>query len=144
MLAPPGTAPPLDAIPGLDDHREWLAFSRPVAGQAGCWESNFVVSGMHCAACSVTVEDAVRALAGVVTATVSYASGRASVRWLQGLTAPADLLRAVQQSGYQAVPANDTFLRETRLQQSRKALWRWLVAGFCVKWSNCCVGPPGF
>ena len=132
MLAPPSTAPPVDAIPVLDDHREWLAFSRPVAGQADCWESNFVISGMHCAACSVTVEDAVRALAGVVTATVSYASGRASVRWLQSLTAPTDLLRAVQLSGYEAVPANDTFLRETRLQQSRKALWRWLVAGFCM------------
>ena len=132
MLAPPSTALSVDAIPVVDDPHEWLAFSRAVAGQAGCWESNFVISGMHCAACSVTVEDAVRAQAGVVMASVSYASGRASVRWLQGLTVPSDLLSAVQRSGYQAMPANDAFLRETRLQQSRKALWRWLVAGFCM------------
>jgi P-type Cu2+ transporter len=40
----------------LDDPHEWSAFSRPMGQGTSVWESNIVVQGMHCAACSLNVE----------------------------------------------------------------------------------------
>jgi Cu2+-exporting ATPase len=34
--------------------------------------------------------------------------------------------------GYGALPAADSTLRQARMDETRKALWRWLVAGFCM------------
>jgi Cu2+-exporting ATPase len=41
-------------------------------------------------------------------------------------------MQAVADSGYRAVPANDVFASERRKVETRKALWRWLVAGLCM------------
>ena len=125
-------AAPSNPFMGLDDPGEWTGFGKPAADQAACWESNLVIQGMFCAACSITVEDALRKLPGVVSAEVSAGSHRARVVWSADRLRPSDLLRVVQQAGYSAVPANDVFVRERRLAQTRKALWRWLVAGFCM------------
>jgi Cu2+-exporting ATPase len=38
----------------------------------------------------------------------------------------------VRRAGYRALPANDAFASERRREATRKALWRWLVAGFCM------------
>ena len=45
----------------LDERDEWLEFSRPAGAQGGLWESSVVFEGMHCAACAVTIEQALRA-----------------------------------------------------------------------------------
>jgi len=70
-----------NALAVLDDPQEWSAFSRPCNDNSVLWESSVVIEGMHCAACSVTVEDALRSLPGVISARVSAASQRATVRW---------------------------------------------------------------
>ena len=49
----------------LDDPAEWGAFSRPSAHGPDCWESSVVIEGMHCAACSLTVEDAIGRVPGL-------------------------------------------------------------------------------
>ena len=116
----------------LDSQDEWSAFSRSVAGQAGVWESSVVIEGMHCAACSFAVEDALRATPGVLSAQVSAASRRAQVVWAEAKVAPSAWVTAVQAAGYNAVPANDTFATERRRLETRRALWRWLVAGLCM------------
>lgn len=121
-----------DILRLLDDPQEWAAFSRPVAEREGCWESHLVIEGMHCSACALTVEDALRTVPGVVSATVSAGSGRARLVWSAQQARPSVWMRAVQQSGYRAVPANDALAGERRRQQTRKALWRWLVAGLCM------------
>ena len=41
-------------------------------------------------------------------------------------------MHAIHQAGYRALPANDAFARERRQVESRKALWRMMVAGFCM------------
>ena len=76
----PGTAEP-GAWQVLDDPQEWGAFSRPHAGRAGCVESHLVVQGITCAACAVTIEDALRRMPGVLGAEVSAGSHRARVVW---------------------------------------------------------------
>ena len=116
----------------LDDPQEWSAFSRPSTSGPHCWESSVVIEGMHCAACSLTVEDALTRIPGVISAQVGAASHRAKVVWSDQHVLPSAWMQAVQGSGYRAVPANDAFASERRKQETRQALWRWLVAGLCM------------
>jgi len=116
----------------LDDEREWSAFSRPLAQQSGQWESNLLIEGMHCAACALTVEDALTRVAGVVSADVSAGSHRARVVWQADQVKPSIWMQAVARTGYRALPANDSFARAHRLRESRQALWRLMVAGLCM------------
>ena len=121
-----------DTFQLLDDPQEWSAFSRLIDATTGLWESQVVVGGMHCAACSVTVEDALRQVPGVQTATVSASGQRATVQWLAHRVLPSRWMAAVVGSGYQVVPANDAFASTQRKAENRTALWRWLVAGLCM------------
>ena len=133
----------------LDDPQEWLAFGRPCtpAGSplpggatdpatadaaATAWDSHVVLEGMHCAACALTIEDALRAVPGVLQADVSAATRRARVVWQPSQVKPSQWMEAVRHAGYRAMPAMDAFARDQRLRESRRALWRWLVAGFCM------------
>lgn len=124
--------PARDVLALLDDPQEWSAFSRPSAQEPGCWESSVVIEGMHCAACSLTVEDALQAVPGVLRARVGAASHRATVVWSAAHVMPSVWMQAVLASGYRAVPANDVFASERRKRETRQALWRWLVAGLCM------------
>ncbi|MCM2341619.1 cation-translocating P-type ATPase [Rhodoferax sp.] len=120
------------ALALLDDEQEWTAFSRPVAQQPGCWESNVMIEGMHCAACALTIEDALQKVPGVRNVEVSAGSHRAKVVWESATVAPSGWMQAVLAAGYRALPANDAFARARRLAESRKALWRMMVAGLCM------------
>ena len=116
----------------LDDPDEWGAFSRPVSGRDACWESHVVIEGMHCAACALTVEAALQAVPGVSSAAVSAGSHRARVVWSAAAVMPSGWMQAVRRAGYSAVPAQDAFAGQRRRLETRKALWRWLVAGLCM------------
>ena len=122
----------VDAMQLLDDPQEWAAFSAPSAREPGLVESNLVVDGITCAACAVTIEQALRATPGVVRADVSAASRRATVAWSPDIVKPSDWMGAIRKAGYVPLPANDASARAARLQESRTALWRWLVAGLCM------------
>ncbi len=124
--------PQQEALPLLDDPLEWSAFSREVPEQPGCWESSVAIQGMHCAACSMTVEEALLQVPGVVSAQVSGASQRARVVWAAARVLPSVWIGAVYAAGYGAVPANDAFANERRRVENRQALWRMAVAGFCM------------
>lgn len=121
-----------EALALLDDPQEWSAFSRPSAQGVGCWESSVVIEGMHCAACSLTIEEALCRIPGVLSAQVGAASHRAKVIWSASQVLPSVWMQAVQSGGYRAVPANDVFASERRKLETRQALWRWLVAGLCM------------
>jgi P-type Cu2+ transporter len=116
----------------LDDPQEWSSFSRLDAKNGGCWESNLMIEGMHCAACALTIEDVLLCVPGVLKAEVSAGSHRARVVWSADAVLPSGWIRAIEAAGYRAVPANDAFSRERRLAESRKALWRLSVAGLCM------------
>lgn len=127
----------------LDDPQEWSAFGRPVGASvsrdpalapeaSAAWDSHVVLQGMHCAACALTIEEALRSVPGVERAEVSAATQRARVVWKPGQVRPSQWMEAVQRAGYQVFPARDAFAREIRKQENRRALWRWLVAGLCM------------
>ena len=91
-----------------------------------------MIEGMHCAACALTIEDALQKVPGVRNVEVSAGSHRAKVVWESQAVSPSGWMQAVHQAGYRALPANDAFARERRLAGSRKALWRMMVAGLCM------------
>jgi Cu2+-exporting ATPase len=132
MASADGSAKGLAALKILDDEHEWSAFSKPDPSANGRWESNVLIEGMHCAACALTIEDAIKRVPGVCTVEVSAGSHRAKVVWEAKQAVPSGWMHAVQQAGYRAVPANDAFARERRRTESRKALWRMMVAGLCM------------
>ena len=129
---------PVSASALLDDPQEWSSFGRQQAAPADAppkeatWESHVVLSGMHCAACALTIEEALRRVPGVREADVSAATCRARVVWDAQQVRPSGWVAAVQRAGYRALPAMDAFAREHRQREHRRALWRWLVAGFCM------------
>ena len=124
-----GRAP---ALAALDDPLEWPAFSKELSGSTGQWESQVVVQGMHCAACAMTVEQALLKVPGVRSARVSAASRRASLVWDSTRVLPSQWMGHLQTLGYALLPANDAFAIRVRSQERRAALWRWLVAGLCM------------
>ena len=116
----------------LDNPDEWSAFSRPLVGQPSCWESSVVFAGMHCAACALTIEDALRKVPGVMSADISAASHRGRVVWSDARTQPSGWMQAADRAGYPAVPANDAFATDRRRVETRQMLWRLGVAGLCM------------
>ncbi len=121
----------------LDDRQEWLRFSQLQVASAlpndeGVWCSQVVIQGVHCAACAFTIEDALKAVPGVQSVEVNAATHRAKVVWSEQHVLPSVWMAAIQKVGYNALPAADSTLRQARLDETRKALWRWLVAGFCM------------
>jgi P-type Cu2+ transporter len=124
------------AVPRLeviDDPGELSLFTRWDAPTDGVQmaESALRISGMYCAACAGTLEQALLAVPGVLKAQVSAASHCATVRY----SAPAlasHLVRAVEAAGYEAVPDTAAAARGMRQKESRTALWRLFVAVFCA------------
>ena len=116
----------------LDDRAEWRSFSRPLPGQDGCWESYLAIDGMHCAACTLVVEQALGHAAGVRSVEVNGASQTARVVWDESTGRPSDWLAALRRAGYGALPAGDLLDAVPRVKAQRLMLWRWLVAGFCM------------
>ena len=117
-----------------DDPESWAAFSQCIdaISQPQIFQSFMVVKGMHCAACALTLEEALGRVNGVLAVQVSAASARASVTWSAADTKPSSWLGAGLARGYELLPVDDAASVEGERQQSRLALWRWLVAGFCM------------
>ncbi|RVU45565.1 heavy metal translocating P-type ATPase [Rubrivivax rivuli] len=121
----------------LDDPVEFGHGTRWVQGSAGAQgpriaETSLQLSGMHCAACSGLIEAALFGVDGVLAASVSAASERATVRWDPARTRPSALIQAVRSAGYGAVPDAAAPARALRRQAHRQALWRLFVAAFCA------------
>ncbi len=133
-LMPGSSAPEVadERLALLDDPQEWLRFSQPEAGQEGCWSSSVVFEGMHCAACAISIEDALRRVPGVQSVQVSAASHRGRVVWSEQQTRPSQWMQASAAAGYIAVPANDAHAHERRRREARRMVWRVAVAGLCM------------
>ena len=117
-----------------EEPEAWAAFSQSVekTSQAQVFQSFFVVKGMRCAACALTLEAALGHVKGVLAVQVSAASARASVTWSAAQTRPSSWLGAGLARGYQLLPVEDAISFDNDRQQSRLVLWRWLIAGFCM------------
>jgi len=99
----------------------------------GLWESYLAIEGMHCAACTLAVEQALQPLPGVISVQVNGGAATARIEWWvddASAARPSDWLAALQRAGYGALPAGDLLDAAPRRRAQRKLFWRWLVAGF--------------
>ena len=123
-----------------DEPEAWASFSQTLDSTSNAFtgpqpqivKSFVAVRGMHCSACALTLESALKKVKGVMAVQVSAASASASVTWSAGTTKPSLWMNAGLASGYELLPAEDAFTFDNDRQKSRLALWRWLVAGFCM------------
>ncbi len=126
-------APATDELQLLDDPDEQPTFTRTVReGGRELSESVLVVQGMHCAACADTVETTLEHQAGVTVAQVQAVTRRLTLRWDPSLTRLSDLARAVRAAGYRLLPLAEALSLNQRRTETRRALWRLFVAGFCM------------
>ena len=117
----------------LDDpieQREFTEFNE-IDGHTEA-ESVLMVQGMYCAACADTVEGALQHLPGVERAHVHAATRRLTLRWDPAKTTMSSLARAVGDTGYRLLPMQQALSISERLRETRQALWRLFVAGFCA------------
>ncbi len=63
------------------------------------------ITGMTCANCAATIERALNKTPGVVSASVNFASEKASVTFIPGLATHADMAAAIKKAGYGVVEA---------------------------------------
>lgn len=105
------------------------------------------LSGMYCAACAITIEDALLKIPGVLDVQVQSASQRARILVDPGRVRLSALVEAVQQRGYKAWPDAAARAGHERLKEARKLLWRLSVAGMCmmqvmmITWAQYVAGP---
>lgn len=117
----------------LDDPAEQREFTEvtDVDGQTVA-ESVLMVQGMYCAACADAVEGALQGLPGVHSAQVHAATRRLMLRWNPALTQMSSLAQVVGGVGYRLLPMQQALSISERLKETRQALWRLFVAGFCM------------
>jgi Cu2+-exporting ATPase len=128
----PGPNPETERLQLLDEPQEWAAFSLPDKDVPGSWRSSVVFEGMHCAACAITLEDALRSVPGVASVQISGASHRGQIVWSPEQTKPSEWMRSVERHGYKALPANDAHAHQRRRDEARRMVWRWSVAALCM------------
>lgn len=95
-------------------------------------ETTLLIGGMHCAACAGAVEAALTREPGLLAARVSAAARVATLRWNPALTSVGRLAEAIRRAGYEAAPDTAFAARSARQRESRQAIWRLFVAGFCA------------
>ena len=67
------------------------------------------VTGMTCANCAMNIERTLnKNVAGVVQASVNFASERAAVQYLPNLTNVEEIIAAIRQAGYDAIPPEES------------------------------------
>ena len=143
-------APAGPAAATLDDPLAQAGFTSWSTGVDGerIARSHFRLTGLYCAACAGPIEAALRAEPGVIDASVSYATKRATVQWHPATTRPTRLIAAVERAGYGAAPDLAEPASALRRAEQRAALWRLFVAAFCMMQvmmyaAPAYVAPPG-
>jgi Cu2+-exporting ATPase len=90
------------------------------------------LSGMYCAACAITIEEALLKVPGVSEVQVQAASQRARILLDPARVRLSQLVAAVQRAGYRAWPDAAARAGNERLHERRKLVWRLSVAAFCM------------
>ncbi|CAI7977347.1 MULTISPECIES: heavy-metal-associated domain-containing protein [Parafrankia] len=64
----------------------------------------FRVEGMHCASCSLLIDDALEDLPGVRSTRTTLKQGRTTVELDLSRNSPRDVVRVIEELGYRASP----------------------------------------
>ena len=133
-----------DGYGAVDDPDELAQIARPWTGAGGRivrpdggrslrdapLEIILAIDGIHCAACSIAIEQAVAPFAESID--VNVASRRARLVWRQQRAPLSGILRAIAALHYAPRPVPLDALAGIDLGERRRALWRMLVALLCM------------
>jgi Cu2+-exporting ATPase len=121
-------------VVAVDDARSLATHTQWIEGAAGerLGQSRLLLSGLYCAACAGTIEEALCGVPGVSRADVNGTAQRAVVVWDPARTRMSALIEAVRRSGYGAFPDTGAQAVAEASRESRKAIWRLFVAAFCM------------
>jgi len=78
------------------------------------------IEGMTCASCVRAVEKALANLTGVLSADVNFAASKALVRYVPGAIGPQEMIRAVEDAGYEARLADATQTQVVQTDHQRE------------------------
>ena len=92
-------------------------------------EASLILEGITCAACIWLNEQYLAGLPGVTDVRVNYATRRALVRWDETRIRLSEILRAIQEIGYRALPYNPDQQQESHQRERRQQQRRLAVAG---------------
>jgi Cu+-exporting ATPase len=82
----------------------------------------FAVTGMTCANCAANIERALnKKVSGVLDASVNFATERVSVNYIPGVSNIDDIVEAIENAGYGAIPPDDGPDEEDTEQKARDA-----------------------
>lgn len=122
----PGDAAPAplarDGLDALAGFTSWDA--------AGHAQSQFQLSGLHCAACAFTIQDVLARVPGVRAARVNAASARLVLDWDPAQASLEDVTTAIERAGYRAAPDVLESSQALRRAERRQMLWRVFVSNF--------------
>lgn len=93
-------------------------------------EKHYRIKGMHCVTCSSTIEKGLKKLPGVEQAIVHYASAKAEISFDPDKTSEKQILKQVQELGYNAIPfANDAdTIKGTHQQEMNNAFRHFILS----------------
>ena len=132
MLSPASYATepdPLSQTPVAADAPASSSPGTPTIGRTSCVIDVF---DMHCAACAVTVEQALRDQPGVYSARVHYATQRAQISFDPARVSLDGLLGCVERMGYSADAAGSENRAEIVRRQRHRRIWGFGLATFCA------------
>ncbi|MCL1846524.1 MAG: heavy metal translocating P-type ATPase [Coriobacteriia bacterium] len=91
---------------------------------------SIAIGGLHCASCAQRAEKALAAVPGVESASVNFATEKATVTYDPSQVRAAALREAIAQAGYQALPgslAADLDKQQAAKQQELRRMWLKLI-----------------
>lgn len=97
-------------------------------------KAKFNIQGMHCASCAKIVENHLSKAAGVKTASVSFASEKASVTFDADITDVETLTKSIEEAGYKASLADDknAIKVEKQKEQEIDTLFKKFLSGLIL------------
>lgn len=91
-------------------------------------DASIAIAGMSCAACSAAIERSVKAIPGIIEASVNLATEKLSVVWNPEETRISEIRKAVSDAGYEALasekPVSEELASQARDQERAKILKR--------------------
>ncbi|MGC9236473.1 MAG: heavy metal translocating P-type ATPase [Thiomonas sp.] len=116
-------------------HQQWMALADPafLAAYATAlgddkWSTQIAVDGIHCGACVWLIEQRLRAIPGVLAATVNYSTRRVALQWDARTVQLPQVFQALAEVGYRPLP-NARHQSELSHRRARRlAILRTLVA----------------
>ncbi len=90
------------------------------------------VDGISCGACIGRIENAVKSLPGVTEARLNFTNRRLHVAWADGAVKPAQILEALEKSGYHGHPFVPLRAEQEEAAEARRLTRCLAVAGFAA------------